>query len=106
MSNPEEKTTIVLQRTAQPFRLQLVRGQRGSYGWKIEVQAETKDELLYNIDVIDSYLRGKYLTDYPKIQPIQKPNNAGFEDSFRRMEQALENIKKVGEKPRPLAERV
>jgi len=34
---PEQRTTAVVQRVQQPFKLQLIRGQKGGYGWKIDV---------------------------------------------------------------------
>jgi hypothetical protein len=78
-----EKTTNVIQRVIQPFRLQLVRGQKGGYGWKIDVQAESRDALLYEVDMIDTYLRGKYLNEFSRTGTVQKPQGPALEDPFR-----------------------
>jgi len=85
-----EKTTNVVQRVQQPFRLQLIRGQKGMYGWKIDVQAETRDELLYHVDMIDTYLRGKYLSEYSRVGTVQKP-----EDPHTRIEKAAARVKEA-----------
>ncbi|MEM3618508.1 MAG: hypothetical protein QXK47_05495 [Candidatus Bathyarchaeia archaeon] len=106
MSSSDEKVTVVLQKNAQPFRLTLIRGQKGGYGWRVDVSAESRDELLYNVDMIDTYLRGRYLSYHSEVGTLKTPNDSSSTEPFRRMEQALENIKKVGEKPRPLTERV
>jgi|YelNatPaOPRAMG01_1025707.scaffolds.fasta_scaffold01469_14 hypothetical protein len=68
----QEKTTNIVQRVAQPFRLTLTRGQRGAYGWRIEVQAEDRDALLYHVDMIDEYLRGKYINGQSRTGSLQK----------------------------------
>lgn len=94
----EEKTTVVLQRNAQPFRLQLNRGQKGGYGWKIDVTAETRDELLYEADMIDTYLRGKYLGEGSRTALAQKPQAISPEDPHDRMEKAIARAKEAGEK--------
>jgi len=94
----EEKTTVVLQRNAQPFRLQLSRGQKGGYGWKIDVQAETRDELLHQVDMIDTYLRGKYLSEFSRTGTVQKPEASSPQDPFNRMERAIEGVKRASEK--------
>jgi hypothetical protein len=87
-----EKITNVIQRVAQPFRLQLVRGQKGGYGWKIDVQAESRDELLYEVDLIDTYLRGKYLEGNTRmgIPPVK-----AVEDLHAKIERNIENVKKA-----------
>lgn len=74
-SEQQEKTTNIVQRVAQPFRLQLTRDQ-GTYGWKIDVAASSRDELLYEVDMIDTYLRGKYLEGQARAGNLQpsKPN--------------------------------
>ncbi|MBX5321367.1 MAG: hypothetical protein QHH12_04920 [Candidatus Bathyarchaeota archaeon] len=94
----EEKTTNVVQRNAQPFRLQLIRGQRGSYGWRIDVQAETRDELLYEVDMIDAYLRGKYLNESSRMETLQKPQTPSPNDPHSRMEKIIEAAEKAGGK--------
>jgi hypothetical protein len=101
----EEKTTNVVQRYAQPYRLQLIRGQKGGYGWKIDVQAESRDELLYEADMIDTYLRGKYLSEGSRTGLAQKPQGTSLNDPHARMDEALRNIKKAGENPILLTER-
>jgi hypothetical protein len=74
----QEKTTVVLQKAAQPFHVQLVRGQRGGYGWKIDVQAESREDVLRLVDSIDSYLRNKFLGDSPvKSGSVYKPLHGG-----------------------------
>jgi len=80
MAEPEQRTTTVVQRVQQPFKLQLIRGQKGGYGWKIDVQAETRDELLYETGMIDTYLRGKYLGEASRVGIPEEP--------YRRMEKA------------------
>ncbi|MEM1589559.1 MAG: hypothetical protein QXZ68_06595 [Candidatus Bathyarchaeia archaeon] len=73
MSEAAERITNIVQRVAQPFRLQLIRGQKGGYGWKIDVSAGTRDELLYEVDLIDTYLRGRYLEAQTRTGSLQPP---------------------------------
>jgi len=94
----EEKTTVVLQRHTQPFKVQLTRGQRGTYGWKIDVQAEDRTAVLYEIDQIDEYLRGRYLNEQSRLGTLQKPCSEPADDPHSRMEARLASAKKAGEK--------
>ncbi|MDI6813843.1 MAG: hypothetical protein QMD10_09930 [Desulfitobacteriaceae bacterium] len=94
----EEKTTVVLQRHAQPFRVQLTRGQRGAYGWKIDVQGEDRAAVIYEIDLIDEYLRGRYLNEQSRLGTLQKPCSEPADDPHQRIEQSIQNVKKAGEK--------
>lgn len=93
-----EKTTNVVQRVAQPYRLQLVRGQKGGYGWKIDVQAETRDELLYQVDLIDAHLRGKYMSEHIRTGTLQKPQTLDPDDPYSRMEKAVARAKEASGK--------
>jgi len=85
----EDKTTHVIQRVAQPYRLQLIRGQKGGYGWKIDVQAESRDELLHEVALIDSYLRSRYLEGQTRAGIP-----SGVEDPHAKIGN-IENVKKA-----------
>jgi|GEM_PF-5078065 len=43
------------------IRINIERGQRGSYGWSITVRGDEADEVCEEIDEIDRYLRQTYL---------------------------------------------
>jgi hypothetical protein len=111
MSEPE-KTTIVVQRNSQPFRITLTRGQRGYYGWTIEVHAEDRYTALYEIDQINDYLQGRYVNgqtrsgipqnktearEDSKTGTVQKPQGPASEDPYQRMQRAIENVKRAAE---------
>jgi len=83
-----EKITNVVQRVAQPFRITLTRGQRGSYGWTIEVHAENRNAALYEIDQINDYLEGRYVNGQTRAGI---PSGKAVEEPHAR----IENVKKA-----------
>jgi len=76
----QEKITNVIQRVAQPFRITLTRGQRGYYGWTIEVHAEDRDTALYEIDQINDYLQGRYVNGQTRLGIPQNKTLAAQEE--------------------------
>lgn len=44
----------------EPFKIELTRGQKGSYGWTITVHTQTSDEAISQVADIDSRLQGQF----------------------------------------------
>lgn len=59
-------TGCVTHETTTPFRVELARGQRGGYGWTIEVKGNDLDAVLDKLRHLDDALRDRYLTEGPQ----------------------------------------
>ncbi|MDI6813891.1 MAG: hypothetical protein QMD10_10170 [Desulfitobacteriaceae bacterium] len=94
----EEKTTHVVQRYAQPVEVELTKGARGAYRWRIGVKGETALQILREIDEIDRHLSSKYGHPQPNPADPDKPAAAKLEDVFEKQQHRLDNAKKAGEK--------
>ena len=55
-----ERVTRVIQTAQFPVRIKLSRGQRGSYGWEIDVQTEDRHTALFLVETIDAELRARF----------------------------------------------
>ena len=55
-----ERVTKVIQTSQFPVRIKLSRGQRGSYGWEIDIQTEDHHSALFLVETIDAELRAKF----------------------------------------------
>jgi len=55
-------TTIfeVLHRKAEPYKVMLTRGQKGTYGWEITVSASAADAAVEMLRFVDMKLRQEY----------------------------------------------
>ena len=62
MGEAETKTTNVVSRYAQPYRVKLSKDGKGVYRWEIEVNEVNPDGLLYALDYLDSELRKRFQT--------------------------------------------
>ncbi len=68
MSESETKTTNVVSRYAQPYRVKLSRDGKGVYRWEIEVNEANPDAVLYALDYLDGELRTRYQTKNEEVQ--------------------------------------
>lgn len=94
-SEQQERTTNIVQKIAQPFRITLTRGQRGNYGWTIEVHAKDRLTALYELDQINDYLYGRYVQSQQRTGTLQPSSS---EDLHNRIEQRIENVRRAAEK--------
>jgi len=94
----QEKTTKVVQSYDQPIQIDLSRGAKGQYYWKISVKAESPLSALHMVQDIDQELRHRYALapDFkPGTPKLQAPSP---EDPHTRMEKAIAGAKEAGEK--------
>ena len=47
--------------TAQPYKIELTRGQKGTYGWTITVHASSPQAVFAELNSINNHLCGEYL---------------------------------------------
>lgn len=100
--SPEEKITTVLQRNAQPIRVRLTRGQRGTYAWEIEHASDNADSILYTLDYIDSRLRECYIVERTEAKPSKPESKVDVDDVLKEADEVLRRYKaERGEPTRP-----
>jgi len=49
----------------EPFKIELARGQKGSYGWTITVHAITAEEALSQVTSLDAKLKAQFNGENP-----------------------------------------
>jgi len=54
--------------TAQPYKIELTRGQKGTYAWTITVHSPYAEQLINELDYLDRELKAKYLPPTPETQ--------------------------------------
>ena len=54
---PDSKLQITHE---EPFKVELTRGQKGSYGWTITVHTVTGEQAVSWLETLDSQLQGKF----------------------------------------------
>jgi len=98
MSN-EERVTRVVSENKQPITVQLTRGANQRYRWQVTVQGASSLEILREIDEIDRHLSSKYGEAQPNPSAPTPRSPVSPDEPHSRMDHALSNIKKAGEKP-------
>lgn len=71
MSSPEERTTKIVK--AQPFSVRLTRGQRGGYGWEINVDGSDPGQVFGQVAALDVKLRAKFASAPKGGEPLDLP---------------------------------
>jgi hypothetical protein len=98
----QERTTKVFQSYDQPIEIDLSRGAKGRYYWRISVKSESAPAALRQVQDIDQELRRKFVeasaSELESGSPKPQPQISGSEEPYRRMEKAVENVKKAAEK--------
>ena len=51
---------IVIHKTAEPYKVKLIKGMKDVYGWEISVSGDKSSEILNVAEAIDSKLRLDY----------------------------------------------
>jgi len=57
----EQRTTVIIQRSEQPYNVKLKRNARGAYSWEISVAESNPDGVLYALDYLEGELRKRFL---------------------------------------------
>lgn len=94
----EERITRVINEHKQPVNITLTKGAKGRYRWNIDIRAEDVDQALYMMGEADRKLRAGYSEQPTPNQPGEAAGPDKPEDPHSKMDQALHNIKKAGEK--------
>jgi len=94
----QEKQTKVIQSYEQPVEIDLSRSAKGQYYWKIQVKAVSPLSALRMVQDIDAELRHRFAEGTGLEPGNPKPQVLESEDAYRRMEKAIENVKKAAEK--------
>jgi hypothetical protein len=94
----EERITRVINEYKQPIEVELTKGARGIYRWRIGIKGETSLQILREIDEIDRYLSSKYggPPPNPTKPAADKPSSPA--DPHARMDERLKSIREAGEK--------
>ncbi len=58
LSEAQERISKVIQ--AQPYHIEVTRGQRGNYGWTISVHSENLEKAFQEICILDARCRMKF----------------------------------------------
>jgi hypothetical protein len=94
----DQRITRVVNEHKQPVQLTLTRGAKGIYRWQIDIRAEDVDQALYMLGEADRKLREQFLEQPLPNQPVEAAGPDKPKDPHSKMDQALHNIKKAGEK--------
>ena len=60
---------IIRHETTQPYKVELTRGQKGSYAWTITYHGDCPNETIENIKYVDKALREEFL---PPVAPPEE----------------------------------
>jgi hypothetical protein len=60
LTSEEPKITRIVSEVRQPITIEVTRGQKGSYGWSVKVQAEDHHQALFLVETLEDELRKRY----------------------------------------------
>lgn len=60
----------IIYETTQPYKVELTRGQKGTYAWTITYHGEWPDDVVCNIKYVDDALRKEFLSPTPEPEEV------------------------------------